>query len=456
MSDALPDPRRPVEGPEIIAICSYEQEVGKSTAAVNLALGLVAAGRTVLLLDMDQRSRIEQVFVRNRVDVAQASQLLEQACIQRDMITATEVADLYLIHADAALDQVEKDINLMGDNRTRLRQALARLDTTAPNFDHVVINCPPVPGLLALNAITAAHRILLSMRCDDKSLNSLPDTLKIISRLRAGINQPLYGVHALINVRDNHRTEDEIADALHEQFDSYILDTSIPFDPAAIEARNQDKPLLAYCLGCPASQAYLDLTVEWILLGEPAVHTQSKARKGKGKGKGRQLSQDPRVKHHRDTAQKRVRAWLVDPTSLLYDAAEVSDHDEQKVLEELFQLTQANVPPPAKPRQARHKTWYPILLLALLAAPAYYSYQWFQDSEHYWRTELGARVIGTSNFWTAGSLLLSRADEQAYRELLLAAQIVQDNRQRLLECHEEDQVPTHDSLLCTLELRRNP
>lgn len=454
MSDVTLESRPPRERPEVIAVCSHKKDVGKSTVAVNLALGLVAAGRTVLLLDMDQRSRIEQVFVRNRADVAQASQILERACIQRDMITATEVADLYLVHADAALAQVEKTINLMGDSRTRLRQALATLDATSLNFDHVVINCPPALGLLTLNAITAAHRILLPIRCDEQSLNNLPDLLKIISRLRAGINQPLYGVHALINIRDNHRTEDEIADAVHEQFATYILDTTIPFDPATIEAQNQDKPLLAYCLGCPASQAYLDLTVEWILLGEPASRTRSKKTR-KGKNKGKRPSQDPRAKHYRDTAQKRVRAWLVDPTSLLYDAAEVSDYDEQKVLEELFQLTQTSTTPKAESQKPRHKALYPAIFAALLAVPAYYTYQGVQNSEH-WRTELGARVIGTSHFWTAGSLLLSRADERAYRELLLAAQIVHDNRHRLVECHEEDQVPTHDTLQCTLELRRNP
>ncbi|WP_295586134.1 DUF6118 family protein [uncultured Lamprocystis sp.] len=426
-----------------MAVVSQQGGVGKTTTAINLAIALAAAGRTVLLMDLDPQGHAGHALVRGHYDGGGTERILLQASLSRDLIAATEIPDLYLAPAGPGLAGVESALAVMGDSRTRLYQALATLHSLPLRFDHVVIDCPPALGLLTLNALAAAHRVLLPIPCDSVVLGGLPTVLTTISRLRAGLSQPLYGVYLLISMRPMGAATQSLIATMRHDYGRMTLLSEIPYDEQVKEATERGRPLLAHDLTSGVSQAYLSLAAEWLTLSEEGDQPD---------GSWRLRARQERITAYCAEISKRVEAWLVDPSSLLYDdAREAMRHQDALVLEELFQAT----PPSTNPRFAQRRWPFILAGLSLLALlpTAWWLRHWSPDPA--WRIELGALVIGTDQYWRAGSLLQARSDTNAYRELLFASQLVASNRERLLACGEqvrEDDTATR----CAIEMPVSP
>jgi len=313
---------------EIIAVASQKGGVGKSTTALNLSIAFVAAGRNVLLMDLDPQGNSGYTLMSG-IQASGTERMLREATLTRDMVTATEIPDLFLAPATPGLSGLENDLAQFGDSRTRLHQALATLPALPVHFDHIVIDCPPSVGLLTLNALAAAHQILLPLPCDAVSLESLPALLQTIERLRAGLKQPLHGVHLLLVQRAALRaSEQAVARTLRQDYGHLVLRTEIPYGDAVREAADRGRPLLAHNPHCNVSQAYLELACECLLEYDERLQPENS-----WSFRGRQ----ERMEVYRDRMLKRIRAWLVDPTSLLYDETWESRHlQDALVLNELF------------------------------------------------------------------------------------------------------------------------
>ncbi|EGV31724.1 Cobyrinic acid ac-diamide synthase [Thiorhodococcus drewsii AZ1] len=314
--------------PEIIAVASQKGGVGKSTTALNLSIAFVAAGHNVLLMDLDPQGNSGYTLMSG-IQASGTERMLREATLTRDMVTATEIPDLFLAPATPGLSGLENDLAQFGDSRTRLHQALATLPALPVHFDHIVIDCPPSVGLLTLNALAAAHQILLPLPCDAVSLESLPALLQTIERLRAGLKQPLHGVHLLLVQRAALRaSEQAVARTLRQDYGHLVLRTEIPYGDAVREAADRGRPLLAHNPHCNVSQAYLELACECLLEYDERLQPENS-----WSFRGRQ----ERMEVYRDRMLKRIRAWLVDPTSLLYDETWESRHlQDALVLNELF------------------------------------------------------------------------------------------------------------------------
>jgi chromosome partitioning protein len=410
--------------PEVIAIVGQKDGVGKTTTAVNLALALAAAGRTVLLMDLDPNGNAGRSLVRGAHGGGGSERALLDTSFGRDMIAATEIPDLYLTPATPGLSDIENTLALMGDSRTRLYQALTTLAALPLRFDHVVIDCPPTLGLLTLNALTAAHRVLVPLTCDAVSLQTLPTLLTIIGRLRAGLSRPFYGVYLLISLYTGNTSSRSIIDSVRHDYGRMTLLTEIPEDGAVETAQTNERPLLVDTPSCPAAQSYLSLAAEWLTLAEPGDQPD---------GAWRFKARQERIAHHRAAMSRRIEAWLIDPSSLLYDEREAMHHQDTQVLEELFRVTQ----PIGRERLGgRGRIWLGAALsLALLIPLVLTARPWFADESR--RFELGAWLIGTQHYWQAGSHLLARADADAYREIQLATRLLGDNRERIMDCGEQ-------------------
>ena len=341
---------------EIIAIASQKGGVGKSTTALNLSMALVAAGRTVLLIDLDPNGHAGDTLISG-VHAGGAERILREATLSADMITATEIPDLFLAPAGPGLGSVESDLALAGDHRTRLHQALATLPSLPWQFDHVVLDCPPAVGLLTLNALAAAHKILLPIPCESQVLAGLPTLLKTISQLRAGLKQPLHGVYLLVVRRVPSTSVDLLIRTLRQEQGSQVLLTEIPFGDAVREAAERGKPLLAHCLHCDVSQAYLQLAAEWLLEQRESQDKTDSTLGKTGSFRARQES----MSNDCAAMRQRIQAWLMDPSSLLYDETwETERQQDALVFEELFQQE------PPKRRLALLVLPLLLLLLALL------------------------------------------------------------------------------------------
>lgn len=432
------NPELPPPKPEVVAIVSQRGGVGKTTMAINLALALAAAGRTVLLMDLDPNGNAGRSLVRGSQSRNGIERALLETTFSRDMIVATEIPELYLVSAGPALSGIESELALMGDSRTRLYQALATLPALPPRFDHILIDCPPAQGLLTLNALTAAHRVLVPLPCDAVALEKLPGLLKTIGRLRAGLAQPFYGVYLLISLCSSSAFAQSIVASVRHDYGRMTLLTEIPEDAAVEAAQANERPLLVDTPNCPAGQAYLSLAAEWLTLAEPGDQPD---------GSWRFKTRQERIAQHRAAMSRRIEAWLVDPSSLLYDEREAMRHQDTQVLEALFSLTQ----PTTRGRfGGAVRAWLgAALALAILAPLILLAYQWSSDTQR--QIAFGAWLIGQDHAWQAGSLLLARADALAYREIQLATGLLGDNRERILQCAEQARA-RNTAVSCPIEV----
>jgi chromosome partitioning protein len=255
--------------PRILAIANQKGGVGKTTTAINLGTALAAIGEEVLIVDLDpqgnastglgidRRSRRHSTY-----DVLTGEQQL------RDAIVQTAVPRLHLAPSTLDLSGLELEIGQARDRAFRLRSALAPLKTTAPEqttFTYVLVDCPPSLNLLTVNAMAAAHAILVPLQCEFFALEGLSQLLKTVDQVREQLNPGLaiHGIVLTMYDARNNLSGQVVAD-VREFMGPKVYDTVIPRNVRVSEAPSYGKPVLVYDLKCSGSEAYLRLATEVI------------------------------------------------------------------------------------------------------------------------------------------------------------------------------------------------
>ncbi len=246
---------------QIIAIANQKGGVGKTTTAVNLAASLAAAERPTLLVDLDPQGNASSGvgFPPGTVERTIYDALIGNAKLS-EVILRTGIPTLDLAPATQDLTAVEYE--LFEEQRgSHLRKILQGPDTA--KYEYIIIDSPPSLGVLTLNVLVAAHRVIVPLQPEYYALEGITYLMATIDRVRGSLNPGLAVEGIVLTMWDpRNRLAHQVADEVNKHF--RVFKSIIPRNVRLSEAPSHGLPALLYDVGSKGAQGYLSLARELI------------------------------------------------------------------------------------------------------------------------------------------------------------------------------------------------
>ena len=244
----------------VVAIANQKGGVGKTTTAVNLSACMAAAGRRVLLIDIDPQGNATSGLGldKNSQSATIYDVLLGSASLKDARIT-TSVERLDLVPANK--DLVGALIELVTADRREYRLSDA-LQELRDEYDCIYVDCPPALNLLTVNALGAADGVLVTLQCEYYALEGLSELLNTIDLVRDNLNPRLELTGIVFTMYQHTNLANQIVEDVRAHLGEKVYDTVIPRNVTLAEAPSYGQPVIFYDLKSAGAKAYLALTRE--------------------------------------------------------------------------------------------------------------------------------------------------------------------------------------------------
>ena len=258
--------RHVIGNTKIVAIINQKGGVGKSTTAINLAAALGEMGKQVLLVDLDPQGNCSSGLGIEKS--------LIQQCIYDVLLIDVPIEDVIIPDITEGVDIAPATINLAGAEvelvaemarENRLKDAVGSM---RGRYDFVLVDCPPSLGLLTVNALVAADKLLIPIQCEFYALEGVTKLLESMKRVKSRLNPTLdiYGI--LLTMYDSRTTlSKQVVDEVREYFGRLVFSTPIPRTVKLSEAPSFGQPITQYDPKGRGALSYIELAKEVISRG---------------------------------------------------------------------------------------------------------------------------------------------------------------------------------------------
>lgn len=261
----LPEPTPPGDGPKhatIIAMCNQKGGVGKTTTTINLGAALVETGRRVLLVDFDPQGSLSVGLGVNphTLEVSIYNLLLGRTHTVDDVITPSVVEGLDILPSNIDLSAAE--VQLVSE--VAREQILLRvLEQVRDRYDVILIDCAPSLGLLTINALTAADKVIMPLECEFFALRGIALLTDTISKVQERLN-PKLEILGILGTMYDARTlhAREVLERVVQAFGEVVFHTVIRRTIKFPETTVAGEPITTYANTSPGAAAYRSLAKE--------------------------------------------------------------------------------------------------------------------------------------------------------------------------------------------------
>jgi chromosome partitioning protein len=245
----------------IICIANQKGGVGKTTTAVNLAASMAISEKRVILVDCDPQGNATTGMGIDKTHLSHSlyhGMIGEKSAVE--LVQEGPLPTLRILPARVELIGFEVEMIAHPERAKALKNLLVPLTA---DYDYIIIDCPPSLSLLTVNAMTAAHYMIIPLQCEFYALEGLGHLLNTYERIKGGLNPDLTIAGIVLTMFDRRTNlSQQVAEEAGKYFKNLVYKTMVPRNVRLSEAPSYGKPILLYDANSTGATSYMNLAKE--------------------------------------------------------------------------------------------------------------------------------------------------------------------------------------------------